>query len=162
MVQENQRNSVCCFTGHRPEKLTIPEETLSLMLEQEIRNAIARKFTTFLTGMAKGTDIIAAEILLRLREQDTRLKLICALPYPNFGRRWGGNWMVRSQRILAEADEIRCICTSFSYAAYQKRNEWMVDHSSLVIAVFNGEKGGTKNTLDYVRGENVPCILIDG
>ena len=30
-----------------------------------------------------------------------------------------------------------------------KRNIYMVDKSSLVVAVFNGEKGGTKNTVDY-------------
>jgi hypothetical protein len=38
----------------------------------------------------------------------------------------------------------------------------MVDHSSLVIAVFNGERGGTKNTLDYAKRKGVACIIIDG
>lgn len=162
MVKENQRDSACCFTGHRPEKLTIPEGKMALLLEREIRTAIDRQFTTFLTGMAKGSDIVAAEIVLRLREKNPCLKLICALPYPNFGQHWGSRWTERFQYILSKADFVECICPSFSYAAYQKRNEWMVDHSSLVIAVFGGEKGGTKNTLDYAGRKNVPCIIIDG
>lgn len=146
--------------GHRPEKLMIPEARLALLLEGEIRKAVAKGFTTYITGMAKGTDLVAAEIVLRLREQDDRLKLICALPHPGFGLRWGGGWTERFQKVLTAADLARTICPSFSYADYQVRNEWMVDHSSLVIGVFNGERGGTKNTLDYARSVGVPCVVI--
>ena len=32
---------------------------------------------------------------------------------------------------------------------YQVRKQWVVDRSNLVISVFNGQKGGTKNTIDY-------------
>ena len=133
---------------------------LALLLEGEIRKAVAKGFTTYITGMAKGTDLVAAEIVLRLREQDDRLKLICALPHLGFGLRWGGGWTERFQKVLAAADLARTICPNFSYAAYQVRNEWMVDHSSLVIGVFNGERGGTKNTLDYARSVGVPCVVI--
>ena len=67
MDKETQREHRCCFTGHRPEKLTISEARLAELLEAEIKKAIDRQFTTFITGMAKGTDLIAAEIVLRLR-----------------------------------------------------------------------------------------------
>ena len=112
--------------------------------------------------MAKGVDLIAAEIVLRLRERDPRLKLICALPYPGFGQHWGGGWTERFLLVLAQADLERTICPGFSYGAYQARNEWMVRHSALVIAVYNGEPGGTKNTLDFARRNGVPCVVING
>lgn len=156
------RPHCCCFTGHRPEKLTIPEKRLTGLLETEIKQAIDSGHTTFITGMAKGVDLIAAEIVLRLRKRDLRLKLICALPYPGFGQHWGGGWTERFQRVLAQADLKRTICPSFSYGSYQARNEWMVRHSALVIAVFNGETGGTKNTLDFAKRNDVPCVVIDG
>lgn len=162
MNQAELRKHRCCFTGHRPDKLKISEERLAVLLEDEIRRAIGNGFTTYITGMAKGTDLVAAEIVLRLREQDKRLKLICALPHPGFGLHWGGGWTERFQRVLAQADLERTICSSFSYASYQARNEWMVRHSGLVIAVFNGERGGTKNTLDYARKIDVPSIIING
>ena len=162
MGETELRKHRCCFSGHRPEKLMIPEEQLAVLLEDEIRKAIDNGFTTYITGMAKGTDLVAAEIVLRLREQDKRLKLICALPHPGFGLHWGGGWTERFQRVLAQADLERTICSSFSYASYQARNEWMCRHSGLVIAVFNGERGGTKNTLDYARKIDVPCIIING
>lgn len=160
MNETELRKHRCCFTGHRPEKLMIPEARLALLLEGEIRKAITRGFTTYITGMAKGTDLVAGEIILRLREQDDRLKLICALPHPGFGLHWGGGWTERFQRVLTAADLSRTICPSFSYASYQVRNKWLVDHSSLVIGVFNGERGGTKNTLDYARSVGVPCVVI--
>lgn len=135
---------------------------MARLLEVEIKRAVASGFTTYITGMARGTDLVAAEIVLRLRERDDRLKLICALPHPGFGQHWGGGWSERSQRVLARVDLTRTICPSFSYAAYQARNEWMVRHSGLVIAVFNGERGGTKNTLDFAQKSGVPCVVIDG
>ena len=162
MDERELRKHRCCFTGHRPEKLKIPEQQLAVLLEDEIRRAIGSGFTTYITGMAKGTDLVAAEIVLRLREQDDRLKLICALPHPGFGLHWGDGWTERFQRVLEAADLTRCICPRFSYASYQARNEWMVCRSSLVIGVFNGEPGGTKNTLDYANRIGVPCVVIRG
>jgi hypothetical protein len=38
----------------------------------------------------------------------------------------------------------------------------MVNHSARVIAVFNGEKSGTKNTIDYAIRQNVPVEFIKG
>lgn len=160
MNETELRKHRCCFTGHRPEKLNIPEKRLALLLEEEIKKAIVCGFTTYITGMAKGTDIVAGEIVLHLREQDDRLKLICALPHPGFGLHWGGGWTERFNRVLAAADLVRTICPRFSYDAYQVRNEWMVNHSSLVIGVFNAERGGTKNTLDYAQRTGVPCVVI--
>lgn len=162
MNETELRKHRCCFSGHRPSKLKIPEKKLTALLEAEIKRAIANSFTTYITGMAKGVDLIAAEIVLRLREGDDRLKLICALPHPGFGQHWGGGWTERFYRVLAQADLSRTICPGFSNASYQARNEWMVRHSGLVIAVFNGEPGGTKNTLDFAQKTGVPCVVIDG
>jgi len=155
------RKHRCCFTGHRPEKLGISEQRLRPLLEEAIRQAVQDGFTTFITGMAKGTDLIAAEIVVEERNRNPQIKLIAALPYPGFGLHWDSGWTERFRRVLAAADLTKRVCPSFSYASYQIRNEWMVDHSGLVIAVFNGERGGTKNTLDYAKKIGVPCVVIN-
>ncbi|PAD70641.1 hypothetical protein CHH83_02225 [Bacillus sp. 7586-K] len=36
----------------------------------------------------------------------------------------------------------------------QKRNEWMVDNSDYVIAVWDGTKGGTGNCVKYAQKQN--------
>lgn len=38
-------------------------------------------------------------------------------------------------------------------------NEWMVDHVSRVIAVYNGQPSGTRNTIEYAKKKGVPVIL---
>ena len=72
-----------------------------------------------------------------------------------------GLYCVYQQRLLTMADLTRTICPRFSYSSYQAKNEWMVNHSTLVIAVFNGESGGTKNTLDYAQKKGVPCVMVN-
>lgn len=102
-------------------------------------------------------DIWAAEIVLRLRKEGANVKLICASPYEGFERGWSAEWQRRYNVILAAADLVRFICPGYSRACFQIRNEWMVDHSALVIAVFNGQPSGTKNTIDYAKRKSVPC-----
>ncbi len=38
----------------------------------------------------------------------------------------------------------------------------MVNHAARAIAVFNGEKSGTKNTIDYAVKVGVPVVHIEG
>lgn len=54
----------CCFTGHRPEKLNRSEVEIKKDLEGAILQAIDDGFVTFITGMARGVDIRAGEIIL--------------------------------------------------------------------------------------------------
>ena len=63
--------------------------------------------------------------------------------------------------IRAAADLERTISPVYSKAAYQKRNVWMVDHSALVIAVFNGESGGTLNTIRYAQQNQVEIMYAE-
>ena len=70
-----------CFTGHRPHKLHQPESVVIAALEAKIREAIDDGFVTFISGMAWGVDIWAAEIVLRLKAEGHPLHLIAAVPY---------------------------------------------------------------------------------
>lgn len=141
----------CCFTGHRPEKLSKSEDEIKAALEEAIRAAITDGYTTFISGMARGVDIWAAEIVLNLRDAGTPIKLICASPYEGFDTKWKAEWQERYNTVMKEADLVRFICKGYSRSCFQTRNEWMVDHSSRVIAVYNGEPGGTRNTIEYAR-----------
>ena len=70
MTEQEKRQHRCCFTGHRPEKLNVSESFVIEGLEKEIRQAIADGMNVFITGMARGTDIWAALIVLSLREEN--------------------------------------------------------------------------------------------
>lgn len=155
MTEAEKRMKRCCFTGHRPSKLKQDEQTIKRALATAIDQAIARGFTTFITGMAQGTDIWAAEIVLDRRRANPDLKLICALPHPDFEKQWRAEWQKRYNVVRSAANLERTICPAYSKAAYQKRNMWMVDHSALIIAVFNGEPGGTLNTIQYAQQNQI-------
>ena len=160
MTERELRQHRCCFTGHRPEKLEQPEAVVVEALKKEIRTAIADGFQTFISGMARGVDLWAAEIVLALRDEGAAVRLICASPYRGFESRWGRDWQERYRLVMERADLVRFICPAYSRDCFQRRNEWMVDHSARVIAVYNGEPGGTRNTVEYAQWHNVPVINI--
>lgn len=162
MTEAEKRMHWVCFTGHRPEKLTRPEWLIKRDLERQIRQAIADGLNVFITGMARGVDIWAAEIVLKLRDAGQPAKLMCACPYDGFEQGWRQEWQEQYREILVSADFVKYVCAGYSRSCFQIRNEWMVNHVARVIAVFNGEKSGTKNTIDYAAKVNVPVVCIEG
>ena len=162
--QERERRlHRCCFTGHRPDKLTKSEGVLRTELEYSISVAIGDGYTTFITGMACGVDIWAGEIILRRKQNDARLHLIAAIPFRGCERRWPSEWKQRYYQLLEGADLVHCACPQYEAWSYQQRNEWMVDRSSRVIAVYNyGVQSGTKNTVEYAWRNSVPVVVISG
>ncbi len=160
MTENEKRLHRCCFTGHRPEKLKQSEDEVTAWLEAEIRRAIDDGFVTFISGMARGVDIWAAEIVLRLKEEGKPIHLICASPFEGFECSWEPDWKHRYSEVMQKADFVKFICKSYSRACFQIRNEWMVDHSSRVIAVFNEESGGTKNTVHYAEKHSTPVVYL--
>lgn len=80
LTEEQKRMHRACFTGHRPEKLKQSESVIVKSLETAIKEAIADGKRVFISGMARGVDIWAAEIVLRLRKEGANVKLICASP----------------------------------------------------------------------------------
>ena len=152
----------CCFTGHRPEKLNRSERDIKAALHKEINQAVQDGFAVFITGMARGVDLWAAEIVLDLRKRNPSIKLICAIPHEGFESRWSSDWKRLYHRVKDQADLVRVIGKAYHPRVYQIQNEWMVNHSSRVIAVFNGQPSGTKNTIDYAHRQGVPVMLIKG
>lgn len=156
----DKRQHRCCFTGHRPNKLDYSEGEIKSLLEMAIDNAISDGYVTFITGMAEGVDIWAAEIVLEKKKDNKDLHLICAVPHPGFEKRRSKYETERYENIIKNADYVTTISDNYYRACYQKRNIWMVNHSSLVIAVFNGTASGTKNTVDYARKSDVHVVNI--
>lgn len=152
--------ATCCFTGHRPEKLNVPEEIAIIQLKKMVEDAFADGFTTYITGMSRGIDIWGAEMVLELKKEYPYIKLICAVPFDGFENGWEMEWQNKYRRILLLADEVYYICDGFSRRAYQLRNEWMIDHASMVIAGYTGAAGGTRNTLEYANKKTDYIIRI--
>ena len=161
--------TACCFSGHRPQKLpwgwneTDPACTLILdRVEEVIKTAIQSGARCFYTGMALGTDLWAAEILLRLRKElpETKLRLIAVLPFRGQASRYPDEWKQRYDRVLEQADEVVVLHERSSRSCYMERNRYMVDYADTLIAVYGGGAGGTKNTLEYAQRRGLQIVTI--
>jgi len=155
MIELEKRLRRVCFTGHRPEKLNINEGEVKDRLRNAVQQSIRDGYTTFISGMARGVDMWAAEIVLEERESNNNIKLICASPFEGFEKSWSFDEKQRYNNILQNADYIKFVCSHYSRQCFQIRNVWMVDHSARVIAAYNGESGGTRNTIRYAESKKV-------
>lgn len=140
-----------CFTGHRPEKLQRDFSEIRFKLNDAIEDAAANGYTTFISGLARGVDLWAADIVIH-----KGLQLIAAVPYKGYEIRDAEfGWIYRD--VIENADEIHYCSETYSKMSYIIRDHWMVDNSSLVIAVYHGMPGGTEQTLSYAKktGKNI-------
>lgn len=111
--------------------------------------------------MALGIDMIAAEIVLKLKKKHPSIKLECAIPCLNQTSSWQKNSIKRYQEILSKADKITKVSdVNYFNGCMQKRNEYMLNKSSLLMAVFNGSAGGTKHTVDLAKRKGIEIVII--
>lgn len=161
-------NKTCCFTGHRPSALPWRYEesglrfsTFRTKLKKVIEQAITDGYTNFISGMAEGIDIIAAELIVELRKKYPYITLECAIPCINQTEKWSDFSIQRYNNIKNEADKVTIVSNTLYYnGCMSKRNKYMVDNSSGIIAVFNGKQGGTAQTISMARRQGLKIITI--
>ena len=151
----------CSFTGHRPERLEISTAKVKRWLEEQIRKAFEDGYTDFITGMQRGVDIWAAEIVLRIRDEGKPVKLFCACAWNGMEDRWEQNWQDRYSDIIMNSDGVVYVSKTPGRAAFFQRNHWMVDHSNRLLGVYTGAPGGTKETIEYARKNGREVIVIN-
>lgn len=150
----------CSFTGHRPERLEMSEGKVIAWLEEQIRKAVEDGYTDFITGMQKGVDIWAAEIIVKLKNEGQKVHLISACAWNGMEKDWETDWKKRYTRILMGSDKIVYVSKYPGRTAFFERNHWMVDNSTRLIGVFTGAPGGTKETIFYAKKKGLEVITI--
>lgn len=148
----------CCFSGYRPSKFPfkLNNDDIDFQIFQKrlfttIEDLIDDGCRTFYSGMAMGFDIIAAEAVLYFREKVDGIKLICAVPFENQEINFPNDWKNRYNFLINACDEVVVISKEYHNGCYQNRNKFMVDNSDYVITWYDGQLGGTKNTLLYAQ-----------
>lgn len=161
------REKTVCFTGHRPEKLpfggaeTAGEiKVIKSMLYNEITAAADEGFDTFITGMQRGVDLWAGEIVLELAAARS-LKLIAALPHRDFGKGFKGADKWNFGRITDSAERVVVMSETYTPACMNLRNRYMVDNSSRLIAVIGNDRSGTGQTVRYAKSCGLDIRRID-
>lgn len=159
----------CCFTGNRPQGLPWRYDEsderckrLKDKLQKAVMDLIEKDGVThFISGMALGVDMYAAEIILSQKETYPQITLECALPCITQTVKWASDQQKRYDEIIERADKATMLQTEYTPDCMNKRNQYMVDHSEFVIAVWNGKPGGTGNTIRYAGQKEKTVIQID-
>ena len=149
--------ATAAFTGHRwydsSRKQCVIEK-----LDGCVREAYKNGITNFISGMAIGFDLLAAELVLSLKQECPAITLTAALPFGEQASRFNEHNKSCYYKCLSQADDIVILSNDYTAKCYLERDRFMVEHSSLLIACYDGRnKGGTFWTVNYAAriGKNV-------
>ncbi len=157
--------NTCCFTGPRPPRLPENGNEASqeiIELKRDIRSAVFdayyEGFRFFMSGMAEGFDLFAAETVLEIKKDFEGICLIAVLPYPEAKSRHSAAINARIEKILARADLILSVSEFYFSGCELLRNRYMVDHSSRIIGYYNGLSNGTAHCWNYAIEKNLETV----
>lgn len=159
----------CCFTGPCPKNYPWGrdkecEAKIEEKLKIAVQEAVERGYRHFISGMSAGIDLLAAKIVLQLRGDMPKMEITleAAIPFLFQSKRWKEETKREYEIILSQCDKVHYIADAFSLEAYKKRDKYMVDKSSLLIAVEGKPNGGTARTITYARelGRTIELICL--
>lgn len=155
----NTIEHACCFTGHRHKYFHFGTNEahpdcvkIKSFVRDKCEYLITEKGVThFISGGAIGLDTWAMEEVIKLCDKYPHLTLQCVLPYAGMVERFALADQERYARIAVQLQTITTLNEQYHHDCMQQRNEYMVDHSHYVIAVWTGKKSGTANTVKYAK-----------
>ena len=112
----------------------------------------------FLCGMALGCDLYFCEAVLALREGRPDVTVEAAVPCPTQADAWAPAQRERYKRLVEACDFETLVSAKYTPYCMQRRDRYMVDHSSLLIAAFDGTPGGTRYTMQYAMSRRVSIV----
>lgn len=159
----------CAFTGHRPQSLPFRfDETdeRCAALKYKLRMEIVRMLedvgvSYFISGMAIGVDMYAAEIVLDLKSTYyPGIKLECVIPCESQPEKWTKALQERYAAIVEKCDKRTLLQKEYTPDCMEKRNRYMVDQANALIAVWDGRPSGTGKTVRYALEKKKPIRII--
>lgn len=149
-------------TGHRPAKLGGYGNTAQEWVRKFGKQMLAQYTqmfdeVTIISGMALGFDQAMAGAAY-----ESGTPFIAAIPFEGQELKWP----VPAQRIyhdlLKVAQDVVVVSAGlYSDELMRIRNEWIVNHSDQMWALWDGNKdGGTAHCVGYARGKKVPVLQL--
>lgn len=142
------------FTGHRNY-----DPNLTTPLIEVIKGTINEDNIIFMTGMAIGFDLAAAEAVITLRNEFKHIQLICIVPYTDQAKFFSEKDRSRYNKVLESADEVIILESEYSKMVYHQRNDYLVESADLIIAYYDRSgKGGTAYTVRKAKQKKVALL----
>ena len=162
------RETTCCFTGHRPEKLPWREDEgdprcleLKARLAGAVEAAYEKGMRHFLCGMARGADFYCCEAALALRERRPGVTVEAVIPCEEQAARWRERDRERWFSLVERCDNETMLQHHYDRGCMLRRNRYLVDHSAMLLAVYYGLVGGTMYTISYAMKRGLDVVTLD-
>ena len=161
------RDNSCSFSGYRPEKLpwgTREDDMRCLTVKDKLAASLERIYLSgirhYICGMARGSDTYFCEAVLELRRKYPDVTLEAAIPCEEQAARWTEEDRCRYFRLVAQCDYETYVSHKYTRDCMIRRNRYMVDHSSILLAVYDGKFSGTMHTVEYAARRGLEIIEI--
>ncbi|MBO4384329.1 MAG: DUF1273 family protein [Clostridia bacterium] len=150
------------FTGHRTDKLPWGSDesderaaAFKKRLEREIVKAYKQGARYFLSGMADGIDLIAAETVLRLSALCPGMELVAVFPY-------GTGNSERKRSAAKRAFRAVSLHENYVTGCYMERNRFLTEHCVRMICGFGGDMStGTGQTVGMALKAGIDVVIIN-
>ena len=166
------RERTCCFTGHRNRDLpfngdlsTQGMRNLLSIVHFHIIEAYEAGSRNFMTGMAEGVDLLCGSVMFDVMNDKRypNIKLYCVLPYAEQRRELNSVKDRYIHSLLMQCAEAVVVTgNACDKGRYRVRNQFMVDHSSRMIAVYKEKPAGsgTLQTINMARRAGLDMHII--
>lgn len=153
-------NKACFFTGHRRIKKELID-TVKGLLKQEIINKYNEGIKTFISGCAKGFDLMASEIVLDLKKKEfPDIELLLYIPCYQYEE----NYLTYEER--CRLLHFKAYCTDILIVdkinndndSIKLRNFKMVDDSCVGICYVNHKRSGAYQTIAYAKKQGKDVV----
>ena len=158
----SEKEKSIAFTGHRIIPL-VRQEEVKVRLTAAVAFACKSGMARFYCGMALGFDMMAAEVVLSLKDKFSNIRLIAVVPFSGQSSQWASSEQERYHRILAKADKMLVLSGNYFRGCLLRRNDYMLSRSCSVIAYYDGKpKGGTFYTVRKAERMKMDVVNIYG
>ncbi|MBO7344444.1 MAG: DUF1273 family protein [Clostridia bacterium] len=141
------REKAVAFTGHRQLPINFNKKNL----EKKIEDYILSGKEIFLIGMAVGFDTLCFQMVEKLKKTYKNIKIIACVPCENQQKSFSFLQKLEYARMLRQADQVIMVSKEYTPYCMQKRNMFMVDNASILLAHLTKKTGGTANTVTYAK-----------
>ena len=154
------RAATAAFTGHRFVDAS-KRDCVKKRLTRAVLDAYGNGIRNFISGFAIGFDLMAAEVVVSLKQNYPDITLAAAIPFKGQAGRFSFCDRKRYDRLLEVADEVIVLSEGYYPRCFLDRDDFMVNHSSRLISYYDGrEKGGTFYTIRKAMAQNIPIVNV--
>lgn len=139
------------------------QEATEAAIKGSDNQGIRWRLSSFLLCCAMGFDMLAAEVALALQSELSGLQVIAVVPYRGQSERWNDAMKARYDTILCNSDDVIILSEHYYHGCLLRRNDYMVFHSSSLIAWYDGNpKGGTFYTYRKATANGLKVLNLYG